>query len=296
MSLRRLLEAWRGPQSLERERPVEAPENAPDYVDSRDCGLVDAVQSGWYQSETDELFKGFPVSADDVVLDVGCGAGGATLFCANRGARVIFSDVVEEKIEALRQRVASTPARDAQGIVSDSCPLPLEDALATRVIALEMLEHVDDPAQVLAELVRVGQPGALYLLAVPDAAGEHLQKRFAPSYYFSAPNHVRIFEREQFAGLVRESGLEVLQQSTFGFYWTLWMCIYWTCARATGAELEGATHDVVQPPYPPLLNDWAKLWHQLLKMPESAPMKAALDDLLPKSQVIVARKPESRRS
>lgn len=151
MSLRRLLEAWRGPQSLERERPVEAPENAPDYVDSRDCGLVDAVQSGWYQSETDELFKGFPVGADDVVLDVGCGAGGATLFCANRGARVIFSDVVEEKIEALRQRVASTPARDAQGIVSDSCPLPLEDALATRVIALEMLEHVDDPAQVLAE-------------------------------------------------------------------------------------------------------------------------------------------------
>nr|WP_317620825.1 methyltransferase domain-containing protein [Pseudomonas aeruginosa] len=188
------------------------------------------------------------------------------------------------------------PGTGCAGIVSDSCPLPLEDALATRVIALEMLEHVDDPAQVLAELVRVGQPGALYLLAVPDAAGEHLQKRFAPSYYFSAPNHVRIFEREQFAGLVRESGLEVLQQSTFGFYWTLWMCIYWTCARASGAELEGASHDVVQPPYPPLLNDWAKLWHQLLKMPESAPMKAALDDLLPKSQVIVARKPESRRS
>ncbi|MBD9426149.1 class I SAM-dependent methyltransferase [Pseudomonas sp. PDM15] len=264
---------------------------APGFVDSRNCGLIDAVQSGWYQSQSDELFKGFPVGAEDSVLDVGCGAGGATLFCANRGAAVTFTDVVAEKIESLRQRVARTPARHSEGLVVDSTRLPLADACMTRVISMEVLEHVDDPQAFMCELARVGQSGALYLLAVPDPVGEQMQRGFAPDSYFQSPNHIHIFEREQFGQLVLNAGLEIVERSSFGFFWTVWMFMYWVLAKHAGAELEGASHDIVQPPYPPLLNDWAKLWQNLIQMPEAAPMKQALDQLLPKSQVIIARKP-----
>ena len=263
----------------------------PGFVDSRDCGLVDAVQSGWYLGETNELFKGFAISAEDSVLDVGCGAGGATLFSANRGAHVVFTDVVAEKIESLKARVALTPARKFEGFVSDSIPLPVAAASMSRVISMEVLEHVEDPAAFLRELVRVGQLGALYLLAVPDPVGEHIQKGFAPGYYFERPNHIHIFEREEFGRLVTDAGLEIVRRDSFGFFWTFWMFLYWSVAKQAGGEMEGTSHDVVQPPYPPILNDWAKLWHQIIKMPEAAPMKQALDQLLPKSQVIIARKP-----
>lgn len=276
-------------------RPVEEiwqeTTHAPGFVDSRDCGLVDAVQSGWYLGDSNELFKGFAISPEDSVLDVGCGAGGATLFCANRGAQVTFTDVVAEKIESLRAKVALTPARHAAGFVSDSIPLPVAAASMSRVISLEVLEHVEDPAAFLRELVRVGQPGALYLLAVPDPVGEKMQKGFAPAYYFERPNHIHVFEREEFVRLVRDAGLEIVRRDAFGFFWSFWMFLYWTLAKSAGGELTGTSHDVVQPPYPPLLNDWAKLWHQIIKMPEAAPMKQALDQLLPKSQVIIARKP-----
>lgn len=263
----------------------------PDFVDSRDCGLVDAVQSGWYQNESDELFKGFAISAADSVLDVGCGAGGATLFSANRGAHVVFTDVVTEKIELLKARVAQTSARQFEGFVSDSIPLPVADASMSRVISMEVLEHVEDPAAFLRELVRVGQPGALYLLAVPDPVGEKIQKGFAPEYYFERPNHIHIFEREEFGRLVTYAGLDIVRRDSFGFFWTFWMLLYWSVAKQAGGELQGTSHDVVQPPYPPILNDWSKLWHQVIKMPEAAAMKQALDQLLPKSQVIIARKP-----
>ena len=263
----------------------------PDFVDSRDCGLVDAVQSGWYLSETNELFKGFAISAVDSVLDVGCGAGGATLFSANRGAHVVFTDVVAEKIESLKARVVLTPARKAEGFVSDSIPLPVADASMSRVISMEVLEHVEAPAAFLRELVRVGQPGALYLLAVPDPVGEHIQKTIAPQSHFEQPNHIHIFEREEFGRLVTDAGLEIVRRDAYGFYWTLWMFFFWISAKSEDFELDGASHDFVKAPYPPLLNDWAKLWHQVIKMPEAAPMKQALDQLLPKSQVIIARKP-----
>lgn len=262
-----------------------------EFVDSRDCGLFDAVQSGWYLGDSNELFKGFPITADDSVLDIGCGAGGATLFCANRGADVTFVDVTAQAIELLRAKVAQSPARKSEGFVSDGIPLPVTDASKSRVIAMEVLEHVEDPAAFLCELVRVGQPGALYLLSVPDSVGENMQKGFAPSYYFERPNHIHVFEREEFGNLVSSAGLEIIHRDASGFFWTFWMFLYWTLAKTAGAELEGESLDVVRPPYPPLLNDWAKLWHQIIKIPEAAPMKKALDQLLPKSQVIIARKP-----
>jgi 2-polyprenyl-3-methyl-5-hydroxy-6-metoxy-1,4-benzoquinol methylase len=261
------------------------------FIDSRDCGLVDAVQRGWYQNDSGELFSGFPISAEDVVLDVGCGAGGATLWAARRGAEVIFTDVVEDKVAILRERVRETSAKSATGMVCDSAPLPIADGTASRVIALEVLEHVDDPAQMMRELVRVGRPGALFLFSVPDARGEMIQKAIAPDAYFAPPNHIHIFERDAFASLVEDAGLEVERHTTYGFYWSLWTMFYWAWARSNGVELRGESLDVANPPYPPLLNDWAKVWHTLIQMPEAAPLKNALDDLLPKSQVIVARKP-----
>ncbi|WXL26078.1 class I SAM-dependent methyltransferase [Ectopseudomonas mendocina] len=260
------------------------------YVDSRECGFKDAIQSGWYL-QTNELFKGFSISSEDVVLDVGCGPGGATMFAANIGAHVIFSDVLPERIDDLSRRVAQTPARHAQGLISDSNPLPLEAETASRVVAMEVLEHVADPTQVLSELYRVGKPGALYLLAVPDARGEHIQKFIAPESYFQSPNHIRIIERDEFVKLVEDAGLIIEQHTTYGFFWTIWMLFYWSWAKSPAGQTQPPDKDLLQPPYPELLNDWARTWSKLIEMPESAPVKAALDELLPKSQVIVARKP-----
>jgi SAM-dependent methyltransferase len=265
----------------------------PDFVDSRDCGLVDAVQSGWYQGDTNELFVGFPISAEDSVLDVGCGAGGATLFCANRGASVTYTDVEPNKIAVLNDKVKLTPARQARGFVSDSFPLPVATGSMSRIVSTEVLEHVVDPPEFLRELARVGQPGALYLLSVPAPLGEHLQKDIAPAYYFEKPNHIHIFEREEFASLVQDAGLEILRHESFGFFWTFWVFLYWSLSKSVHADFSEEAHDIVQPPYPPLLNDWASLWHQMLQIPETAAMRKSLDGLLPKSQVIVARKPES---
>jgi len=279
---------WRG---SEPQVDKSAQGDARQYFDSRACGLVDAVQSGWFKNDSGELFSGFPISSEDIVLDVGCGAGAATLWAAKQGAEVIFVDVVEEKIELLREQVQHISARGATGIVCDSTPLPIPDGTASRIMALEVLEHVEDPAKMLQELVRVGQPGSLYLLSVPDARGENIQKTIAPDAYFAPPNHIHIFERDDFARLVEDAGLEVERHTTYGFFWSLWTMFYWAWARSNGIELRGESLDVVNPPYPPLLDDWTKVWHTLIQMPEAAPLKHALDDLLPKSQLIVARKP-----
>ena len=148
-------------------------------ADPRVCALLDAVRRGWYQLETGEIFKGFKVTGDDIVLDAGCGEGNAVLFCAKQGAHVVFSDVDAAKVEALTEKANKSKARKAEGFVSDTMPLPIPDEYATKILSMEMLEHTSNPKAVLAELVRVGKSGAQYFITVPDSRSEMLQKPFA---------------------------------------------------------------------------------------------------------------------
>jgi len=259
------------------------------HADPKQVGMLDASFSGWYKGETGELLEGFGISAEDTVLDVGCGAGLATLFAASRGAHVVFSDVEEYKVNSLIERAERSKARKVEGFVSDSLPLPLPDHYANKIMSMEMLEHTAEPSKILDELYRVGQPGAQYLITVPGQASEMLQKPFAHPSYFTEPNHIQIFSETEFRNLVEGSGLVIEKFVPWGFYWTMWMSIFWS-VPSNGAE--GETLGVVNPPYHPALQKWADLWEELLKFPSAAGMVRAFNEALPKATAILARKPE----
>ena len=267
-------------QQADQPAGIISPEEAGvDEFDVSWLGLVDAGLSGWYLTDTDEVFRGVHISSDDIVVDVGCGDGGAILFCAERGAEIIAVDIDSEVIAGIASGLANSPAKTYSTHVSDSNPLPLSDAIATRVICSEVLEHVDDPEKVLAELVRIGKPGARYLLTVPDSLQENMQKHVAPDSYFKKPNHIRVIERQQFANMVRDAGLVIEEQAYYGFYWGMWWALFWAC----GIEL-GQSH--------PILDNWSTTWKAVLKTRRGLELKRQLDQFMPKSQLIVAHKPE----
>lgn len=271
-----------GPASPDARSEADVPVPLPETVDlsgATGVGLHDAVLSGWFQNATDEVFRGIPVGPDDTVVDVGCGDGGASLFCARRGAHVTVVDIDPQVITAIGEKLAEIIPHAYATHVSNADPLPLADAVASRVLCTEVLEHVDDPDQLLAELARIGKPGARYLLSVPDALQENLQKHVAPPSYFQKPNHVRIIEREQFARMVTRAGLIIEEHTQYGFFWSIWWALFWACK----VDLDKPDH--------PALNHWTEAWRAILALPQGTQLKQQLDQFMPKSQIIVARKP-----
>lgn len=265
-----------------RPQPVsvsEVPTAPADEAVEEQSTLTDAYLSGWFQQESGELFEGFPIMAEDSILDIGCGDGPFVQFCAQRGAEVIFADIDAAKVAAVEQAIQGSPARGIIPLVTDGDPIPLEDARVNKVVAMEVLEHVADPAQFMRELVRVGKPGALYLLTVPDPLGESVQKELAPPAYFEHPNHIRVFERDDFARLVESAGLVIERRTQYGFYWSVWWFLFWACRQE------------LSPPWHPLLESWTRTWNMLLSMEDGPRIKKALDRAMPKSQAIIARKP-----
>lgn len=261
-------------------------------IDSRHTGLVDSVKNGWFLQGSDELFKGFKLAAGESVLDVGAGGGAVSHFAAQRRCLVTFTDIDDYVVEMLNFRFAADGlSNQVNGVVSDSNPLPLESNSYDKVTCLEVLEHTIDPKKCMDELFRVGKPGAKYLLSVPGSLGEKFQQSYAPQSYFDEPNHLHIFSKSDFERVVEQSGLVIDSYDTTGFYWFFWMSLYWLELKKDNIEVTGAALDQVTPPYSPLLQTWSTLWHDVLKNPHSDSMRRQLDDLLPKSQIIIATKP-----
>jgi SAM-dependent methyltransferase len=228
-----------------------------------------------------EIFDGFCVSSADVVVDFGCGPGRACAIAGEAGAEVIAIDVDPRAIECARRMVEQTPARSFEALLGEQATRSLPAGVATVVLAQEVLEHVPDPAAVLAELVRIGCRGARYLISVPDPASERLMRAVAPLEYFERPGHIHVFERETLDQLVTSAGLTIERRVLSGAYWSIWWTLRWT----TGKHVEPRA--VVQPA---LLRHWNRTWKLLNSTPQGRAAIESLDQALPKSQVIVARK------
>ncbi len=93
------------------------------------------------------------------VLDLGCGAGFLSNYLAARGHRVCGVDADAESLAVARAYDATGTAEYQRG---DACALPYPDASFDVVCAMDLIEHVEDPAQLVAEASRVLAPGGVF--------------------------------------------------------------------------------------------------------------------------------------
>jgi hypothetical protein len=120
------------------------------------------------------------------------------------------------------------------------------------------------------------------LISVPDPASEALMRTVAPPCYFQKPGHIHVFERGELDRLVHSAGLQIENRVSYGFYWSLWWTLRWT----TGIHYAPGS---AEPP-PPVLGHWDRTWQALLATEEGRQAVHALDQAIPKSQVLMARK------
>lgn len=112
---------------------------------------------------TDEMFKG------KRVLDVGCGAGGKTMYYASLGAeRVTGIDVVahyKEESEALAAQLGYSDKFTF--FCTDAAATGFEDNSFDTIIMNDAMEHVDRPDAVLRECKRILRPGGRLFVNFP---------------------------------------------------------------------------------------------------------------------------------
>jgi ubiquinone/menaquinone biosynthesis C-methylase UbiE len=103
------------------------------------------------------------------VLDLGCGPGtdlAAMADAVTTTGQVIGVDIDPRMAETASTRLSHYPQVSVR--LGDGHALPLDSATVDRARMDRALQHVEDPATVLSELLRVLKPGGLLRIGEPD--------------------------------------------------------------------------------------------------------------------------------
>lgn len=125
------------------------------------------------------------------VLDVGCGAGYGSAELANTASSVTGIDI---SADAVAYATEHYQRQNLQFQQAGAAQLPFPDAAFDLVVAFEVIEHLTDWEQLIAEARRVLSPGGQFVVSTPNKA------YYAESRRLSGPNpfHEHEFEYIEF--------------------------------------------------------------------------------------------------
>jgi len=134
---------------------------------------IDTIKFYLKHTNIDEMFK------DKVVLDIGCGAGGKTIYYASKGVKKIVGVEILGKYKEEAENLAKLYGMDDkfEFVCADASKTPFEDETFDTIIMNDAMEHVDEPEKVLDECYRIlKKNGRLYLNFPPynHPYGAHL--------------------------------------------------------------------------------------------------------------------------
>lgn len=171
---------------------------------------VEAPELGWvpmprYLLRRDRVLHHLGRGHGRKLLEIGCGAGA---LLADLSARGFDCTGLETSVKAREIACAINAGSSATRIVAEP-----QHGWANSfdvVISLEVLEHIHEDQDAMAQWRRWLKPGGTFMASVPC----HMSK-WGPSDEWAG--HVRRYEEDEFRSLMTSNDLEVMHFETYGY-------------------------------------------------------------------------------
>ncbi|MET0821906.1 MAG: class I SAM-dependent methyltransferase [Aeromicrobium sp.] len=219
-------------------------------------------------------------------IDVGAGAGRHSYEALRRGADVTAFDMdevelkgVDDMFGAMAEVGEVPPGGTGTVQVGTILDMPYDDGSFDVVLASEILEHVPEIDQAVAELVRITAPGGILAITVPRWLPERICWALSDEYHANEGGHIRIFKADELQAMVESHGLT----TTHRHHAHALHAPYWWLKCAVGVERD--QHPFVRA-YHRLL-----VW-DMMKAPAATRLaERALDPVIGKSVALYFSKP-----
>jgi ubiquinone/menaquinone biosynthesis C-methylase UbiE len=155
------------------------------------------------------------VGPDDTVLDVACGPGLVACALAEVARHVTGLDLTPAMIEQAQARQRSRGLTNLTWLVGDAVPLLFPDAAFSVVVTRYSFHHFLEPREVLAEMVRVCQPGGRVIVIDVFTSTPEQAEAYNGVEKLRDPSHVRALSLEELTGLCHDAGLQDVKTAFF---------------------------------------------------------------------------------
>jgi SAM-dependent methyltransferase len=157
------------------------------------------------------LVRSMGIGAEDLVVDIGAGHGHALIPLFHAGFRNL--------VAVDREDVSFDLFAKKYGIGCCMCDLtkdriPIGDGSVGGALCLHMIEHLSSPENLLREIVRILKPGGAFCIVTPD-----WRKQYRT--FYRDPTHVRPYDREGIARLLRMYDFRSIEVGSWGSAWGL---------------------------------------------------------------------------
>ena len=123
---------------------------------------IDTIKFYLMHTDCDSMFK------DKDVLDIGCGAGGKSLYYLSLGANSVTGiDVVEKYEKEAYSLQEELGLSGFKFLLEDASKMSFEDNSFDTIVMNDAMEHVAEPEKVLDEVYRVLKPGGKLYVNFP---------------------------------------------------------------------------------------------------------------------------------
>lgn len=140
------------------------------------------------------------------LLDVGCGVGDLAKVFADRGWAV-------SGIEPSSQAAEHARAAGVDAVTGTLADAPWPEGEFDAITFNHSLEHIDDPAEAVAQAARLLKPGGLLTIAVPNFGSWHRRLFGSAWFQLDLPRHLQHFDRRSLTALVGAAGLRPIDVS-----------------------------------------------------------------------------------
>jgi ubiquinone/menaquinone biosynthesis C-methylase UbiE len=128
------------------------------------------------------------------VIDVGCGARKGPYIISEAASKVIGVDIIQEAIFYCTKK---WPKSNIFYLPANAQLLPFKDEFFDCVLSFELIEHIDNYKNYLAEVHRILTNGGILIVSTPNRSVT------SPRGILSNPDHVREFNLDEFKNILR---------------------------------------------------------------------------------------------
>lgn len=160
------------------------------------------------------------LSADDRVLEIGCGTASTAIRLAESVANYTATDVSAGMIGIARDKLWSAPVPNLSVRVAapgdGSLAAALDGGACDAVLAFNLVHLLDDPGAALRELHGLLAPGGLFISKTPCLGGKlWLRPVIAALQLVGRAPRVRYFRIREYDAMIRAAGFEIVETGLY---------------------------------------------------------------------------------